>query len=185
MKLHYLLLLTIIINSLLFSDEEVINLQNMNKRSRPQPMMEMPEKRDFVNQHNGVNILPKGLFIGELGDYYVSNDDSKAIISITDNFFSSLKDNAAPAGIDRDYIFIFNSVYKDILLSDSSLVNWFIGNPMVYLKSGEVFVELHLQDSVITGVIYLEKDEYWKINDVQLEKKEKRVFEPSSPYNLF
>ncbi len=184
MKYIYIYTLIFFSSLIVTADDEVIPLQNKKPRRQPQ-VAPIPDQRDFINDYSSKRILPNGLFIGELADYYAYEDDFLDIIRITDSFCSSLKNNINPSNIVKEYQFIFKSVYKDILSADYEIMRWFVGIPNVYFGSGEVNIELHLKERVITGTIYLEKNEQWEINDVQLELKEKRSFEPSSPYSLF
>lgn len=193
MKYIIYLLILLIPTVSLFSDDGIIELKSKSKTEDISDDLaakgsetEDNSSRDFLDRGQGKKIIPKALFVGQLDDIY-NDSDLGTVYDLVNQFFESISLKKQAYGISEDFRFIFNTVYKDTLLNkELKILNWYIGSVKDSSDIIIVPVEVHIGDNkVFYGNLYLDKSESLLINDVQLEKKEKIIFDSSSPLMLF
>lgn len=193
MKYIIYLLILLIPTVSLFSDDGIIELKSKSKTEDISDDLaakgsetEDNSSRDFLDRGQGKKIIPKALFVGQLDDIY-NDSDLGTVYDLVNQFFESISLKKQAYGISEDFRFIFNTVYKDTLLNkELKILNWYIGSVKDSSDIIIVPVEVHIGDNkLFYGNLYLDKSESLLINDVQLEKKEKIIFDSSSPLMLF
>ncbi|OQY40614.1 MAG: hypothetical protein B6229_01265 [Spirochaetaceae bacterium 4572_7] len=141
-------------------------------------------KQELVQDNRGLFVLPNAFFIEKLGDYNSVDININRIMAITETFFEKIKIRETPSHIDDNFKFIYNtSIKKQITGRSNELLFWYLGVVDISGIGANIPIELHFRDSILVGTISLEKIDEWVISDIQLEKKEKGIFDPSSPLN--
>lgn len=186
-KNSFLLVISLLSVLNIYANNGVIDLKSRkderkNMNNRLEEVEEGSNSRDFLDRGQGKKVLPKGHYVGNIGLY----SENYKIMRVVESFCNYIMSKKGTSFIAKDYEFIFNTVYKDILLSDNiEIERWFAGELEADQFLSSIPVEFHLKDSIIYGFIYLENVRGWKIADVQLEKKEKITFDSSSPGIFF
>lgn len=176
-----------------YSSNDVIDLRNKippslddsqtrdkdeTKNSKTPPKMD----NDFTKLSDNL-ILPKSIYIGELGDNNSFNKNNNALLNIANIFIESIKNNKKIESLDSRFEFVFYKVHKDLIQNGKNITFWSIGQPQIYQDRAQLQIELHFREKIITGILYLEYSESWLIYDLQINDQEKRFFDPSSIIN--
>jgi len=163
----------------LVSEDAPIDLRN-NKGKATKDDIETP------NTISKKDIMPKSFYIGDLGDFYGDVENSNAILYVVNDFLLSIKNSSDKIKfLDEDFSFIFNIVYKDRLINNKRNFSWYLGGVSINNNSSWLDLVLDFKDYIEVGTIYLTFDVDWLIVDLQLERKEKGYFDPSSYNNLY
>ncbi len=181
MKKITILLIVLYLNHNIFGEEGVIDLSNISSNTSKDSEI-IDRSRDFDDLGNGKFVLPKGFHIRKLGDFNTVDINRNVLLKSVSSFCESIKNRGKLSMIDDDFKFIFKHVYSDKLMGDSvELKYWYLGYPNIDENYSDIKVELHFRNKILVGNFYLEKKSEWKITDVQLEKQEKGIFDPTSP----
>lgn len=168
--------------TILFSQDGVIGLKNNTKTTDAKTINRNDKKSEESFSHRNP-LLPKSIYIGELGDFESSDINRTQLLKSINIFLTDIKDKNNSNLLEPSFNFIFNKVYGDSLMGEGvNLIRWNLGYAELFSNIASMQLELYFRDKFYVGSIYLEHDEKWLVNDLQIEVQEKKVFDPSSPY---
>ena len=146
--------------------------------------VENGSRQALVQDNRGQLIIPNAFFIERLGDINSADINNNRILKIVETFFEKIKRRENPQNIDDNFKFIYDkSIKKQITGNSNELLFWYLGVVDISEIGANIPIELYFRNKISVGIISLEKVDEWVISDIQLEEKEKGVFDPSSPIN--